>query len=53
MKWPGLTWKVQSFCETCKLCQFSKKTRKQYGKIPVKMAEARPCEILQVDLIGP
>jgi hypothetical protein len=42
MTWPGLTRNVQSFCKTCKLRQFNKKTRKQYGKIPVKMAEATP-----------
>jgi hypothetical protein len=51
--WPGLTRNVQFFCKTCKLCQLNKKTRKQYGKIPVKMAEATPWEIVQVDLIGP
>jgi hypothetical protein len=46
MTWPGLTRNVQSFCKTCKLYQF-KKTRKQYGKIPVKMAEATPWEIVK------
>jgi hypothetical protein len=50
---PGLTWNVQSHCKACKLCQFNKKTRTQYGKIPVKMAEATPWDIVQVDLIGP
>jgi hypothetical protein len=53
MTWPGLTRNVQSHYKTCKLCQFNKKTRKQYGKLPVKMAEATPWEIVQVDLIGP
>jgi hypothetical protein len=53
MTWPGLTRIVQSHCKTCKLCQFNKKTRKQYGKLPVKTAEATPWEIVQVDLIGP
>jgi hypothetical protein len=42
LTWPVLTRNVQPFCNTCKLCQFHKKTRKQYGKIPVKMAEATP-----------
>jgi IS30 family transposase len=51
--WPGLTRNVKSFCKTCKLCQFNQKTKTQYGKIPVKMAEATPWEIVQVDLIGP
>jgi hypothetical protein len=44
---------VQSFCKTCELCQFNKKTRKHDGEIPVKMAEGTPWEIVQVDLIGP
>jgi hypothetical protein len=53
MTWPRLTRNIQSYCKTCKVCQFNKKTRKQYGKIPVKMAEATPWEIVQVDFIGP
>jgi hypothetical protein len=53
MTWPGLTWNVQSFCKTCKLCQFNKKTSKQYGKIPVEIAEGMPWEIEHLDLIGP
>jgi IS30 family transposase len=36
-----------------KIISIWQKTRKQYGKLPVKMAEATPWEILQVDLIGP
>jgi hypothetical protein len=51
--WPVLTRNIQSHCKTCKLCQFNKNKRKQYGKIPVKMAEATPWETVQVDLIGP
>jgi hypothetical protein len=42
MAWPGLTRNVQTYCKTCKLCQFNKKTRKQYGKFPVKQAETKP-----------
>jgi hypothetical protein len=38
MTWPVLTRNVQYQCRTCKLCQFNTKTRKQHGKIPVKMA---------------
>jgi hypothetical protein len=53
MTWPGFTRNVQSHCKTCKICQFNKKTRKQYGELPVKMAEATPWEIVQVNLIGP
>jgi IS30 family transposase len=53
MMWTRLTQDIQSHCKTCKLCQFNKKTRTQYGKLPVKVAEATPCEIVQVNLIGP
>jgi hypothetical protein len=53
MMWPGLIINVQSFCKTCKLCQLNKNTRKQYGKLPIKEAETKPSEILQVDLVGP
>jgi hypothetical protein len=53
MMWPGLTSNVQSFCETCKLCQFLKKQENVMVIIPVKMAEATPWKIVQVDLIGP
>jgi hypothetical protein len=34
--WPGLTRNLQSYYKTCKLCQFNKKNRKQYGKLPIK-----------------
>jgi hypothetical protein len=53
LTWPGLTQNVQSHCKTCKLCQFNKKTGKQCGKLPVKVAEATPWGIVQVDLSGP
>jgi IS30 family transposase len=53
MKWPGLTRNAQSYCKTCKICQFYKKTRQQYEKLPVKEAESKPGEIVQVDLVGP
>jgi hypothetical protein len=53
MAWPGLTRDVQSYCKTCKVCQFNKKTRKQYGKLPIKEAETNPWEIVPVDLVGP
>jgi hypothetical protein len=53
MTWPSLTRNVQTYCKTCKLCQFNKKTRKQYGKLPAKHAETKPWEIVQVDIVGP
>jgi hypothetical protein len=52
MIWPGLTRNVQSYCKNCKLSQFNKQTRKQYGKLPIKEAETKPWEIVQVDLVG-
>jgi hypothetical protein len=42
MTWPGSTRNIQAHCKTCKLCQFDKKTGKQYGKLTVKMDEATP-----------
>jgi hypothetical protein len=49
----SVTRNVQFFCKTCKLCKLNKKTREQYSKIPLKIAEATPWGIVQVDLIGP
>jgi hypothetical protein len=37
MTWPGLTRNVQTYCKTCRLCQFDKKTRKECGKLPVML----------------
>jgi hypothetical protein len=48
MMWPGLTRNEQSYCRTCKLCQFNKKTRKH-----VKQAETKNWEIVEVHLVGP
>jgi hypothetical protein len=53
MTWPGLTKDVQLHCKKCKLCQIHKKNRKQYGKLPAKLAEATPWEIVCLDLVGP
>jgi hypothetical protein len=50
MTWPGLTRNVQSHCKTCKLCQSNKKTRKQYGKLPVKVAD---CSFHILFKVGP
>jgi hypothetical protein len=35
------------------MCQFNKKTRKQYGKLAIKEAETKPWEVVQLDLVGP
>ena len=52
MTWPGLTETVKSHCKKCVLCQLHKKSRKQYGKLPPKVAESKPWEIVCVDLVG-
>jgi hypothetical protein len=51
--WPGLTKDVQAPCKKCNLCQIHKKNRKQYAKIPAKLAEAIFWEIVCADLVGP
>jgi hypothetical protein len=50
--WPGLAKDVQAHCKKCNVCQIHKKNRKQYGKIPAKLAKARPWEIVCVDLVA-
>jgi hypothetical protein len=50
---PRLTKNLQSHYKTCKLCQFNKKTNTKYCKLPIKVAERAPWEIVQVDLVGP
>jgi hypothetical protein len=53
MMWPGLTTYVHLHCKKCKLCQMHMKNRKPDGKLPTKMAETTPWEIVCVDLVGP
>jgi hypothetical protein len=49
----GLTKDVQSHCKICKLCQFHKKSRKKYGKLPIEISETMLWGIVQVELVGP
>jgi hypothetical protein len=53
MTCPDLAKYIQLHCNKCNLCQIHKKNCKQYGKIPAKLAEATPWEIVCVDLVGP
>ena len=51
--WPGLNKDVENFCKRCKTCLLTKKTKKKYGHLPPKEAEATPWDTLCIDLIGP
>ena len=51
--WKDLKGKVEKACKTCQICQLTKKKSIKYGKLPPKVAEAEPWDILCVDMIGP
>ena len=51
--WPKLRDEVERFCKRCNTCQLTKKTKKKYGHLPAKEAEAEPWDTLCIDLIGP
>ena len=51
--WPGLSKDVENLCKRCRTCQLTKKTKKKYGHLPPKEAEATPWDTLCIDLIGP
>ena len=51
--WPTLRDDVQKLCNTCDVCQRTKNNKKKYGKLPMKVAEAEPWDVLCVDLKGP
>ena len=50
--WKNLRKTVHEICTKCKTCQFLKRNKKQYGKLPPKEAEIIPWDTLCVDLIG-
>ena len=50
--WKNLRKTVHQVCSKCDACQFLKRNKKQYGKLPPKKAEANPWDVLCVDLIG-
>jgi RNase H-like domain found in reverse transcriptase/Reverse transcriptase (RNA-dependent DNA polymerase)/Integrase zinc binding domain len=51
--WAGMREHIKSECSTCHICQLTKRTKKKYGHLPPKEAEATPWERLCVDMIGP
>ena len=51
--WKGLAKDVEKFCKKCPICQTTKVSKKKYGLLPAKEAEATPWYQLCVDLIGP
>ena len=53
MYWPNLKADVRHYTKTCRACQFGKKRKLQYGKLPEKFVVTNPWEVLCVDLIGP
>ena len=50
--WKNLRKTVHEIYTKCKTCQFLKRNKKQYGKLPPKEAETIPWDTLCVDLIG-
>ena len=51
--WKGLANDVEKFCKKCPICQTTKVSKKKYGLLPAKEAEATPWHQLCVHLIGP
>ena len=50
--WTNLRKTVHEVCSKCESCQFLKRNKKLYGKLPPKKAETNPWDVLCVDLIG-
>ena len=53
MTWPGMQTLVQQHTMRCQTCQFCKKPKHKYGKLPTKLAVTTLWKTLCVDLIGP
>jgi hypothetical protein len=53
MYWPSLRKQVRDHVKRCNRCQLGKKRRRQYGKLPSKIAEVVPWKSVCVDCIGP
>ena len=51
--WRGLLEKGEEHCRTCRICQMTKKQRKQYGLLPLKETETIPWKRVNVDVVGP
>ena len=50
--WKGLRKSVHDICSKCHTCQFLKRNKRNYGKLPAKQAETQPWDTLCIDLIG-
>jgi hypothetical protein len=53
MYWKSLRSDVRRHVKRCRPCQFGKKRKRLYGKLPSKIAETIPWRSVCVDLIGP
>ena len=42
---------VHNICSKCHTCQFRKRNKRNYGKLPFKRAETQPWDTLCIDLI--
>ena len=49
--WKNLSETVHEICTKCKTCQFLKRNKNQYRKLPPKEVETIPWDTLFVDLI--
>ena len=53
MYWPGMRYRIRKHVKSCDRCQKGKRRKRQYGKLPPKLAETVPWRSVAVDLIGP
>ena len=51
--WKNLDKTVLDVCTKCPTCQTTKRSTRKYGHLPPKETEAKPWEIVCVDMIGP
>ena len=53
MYWLGMRYRIQKYVKSCDRCQKGKRRKRQYGKLPIKLAKTVPWRSVAVDLIGP
>ena len=51
--WPKMREQIRDLVRRCDICQRTKRKPLKYGLLPPKQAEAKPWDVLCVDLIGP
>ena len=51
--WPSMRSQIRQHVKRCDRCQLGKKRRRQYGKLPSKIAQIVPWRSVHVDLVGP